>query len=127
MFLKTIFSFGISIKSWPVMFVGRLIFGLGGECFGVANSALLTDWFKGRELAFAFGINLSISKLGSVINNILSPALAQKFGIEFAVWFGTIFCGFSIACVLLTFPTDKAMDIKIARLADRVDNYYFLW
>mmetsp|Transcript_15707 Transcript_15707/g.23004 ORF Transcript_15707/g.23004 Transcript_15707/m.23004 type:complete len:196 (+) Transcript_15707:70-657(+) len=86
---QTIFSFGISIKSWPVMFVGRLVFGFGGESFTVANSALLADWFKGRELAFAFGINLSISKLGSVINNILSPALAQKFGIEFVL---EIFC-----------------------------------
>jgi len=118
MFLKTIFSFGISIKSWPVMFVGRLVFGFGGESFTVANSALLADWFKGRELAFAFGINLSISKLGSVINNILSPALTEKLGIVFAFWFGTILCGFSIVCVLLTIPIDKAMDMRIVRLAD---------
>ena len=44
---KCIFSFGISIKSWPVMFIGRLVFGFGGESLIVANSALLADWFKG--------------------------------------------------------------------------------
>ena len=44
---QAIFSIGISIKSWPVIFLGRLVFGLGGECFTVANSALLADWFKG--------------------------------------------------------------------------------
>ena len=44
---QTIFSIGISIKSWPVMFLGRLVFGFGGESFTVANSALLADWFKG--------------------------------------------------------------------------------
>eukprot|EP01036_Dinobryon_divergens_P034713 gene34713-44896_t len=112
---QVIFSFGISIKSWPVMFIGRLVFGFGGESFTVANSALLADWFKGRELAFAFGINLSVSKLGSVINNILSPLLAEKLGIIFAFWFGSMLCGFSVVCVLLTFPIDKAMDLRIAR------------
>ncbi len=44
---QVIVSFGISIKSWPVIFLGRLIFGFGGESFSVANSALLADWFKG--------------------------------------------------------------------------------
>ena len=28
---QVIVSFGLSIKSWPVMFVGRFIFGLGGN------------------------------------------------------------------------------------------------
>ena len=69
----------------------------------------------GRELAFAFGINLSVSKLGSVINNIISPLLVEKTGIIFAFWFGSILCGFSLLCVLLTFPIDKAMDLRIAR------------
>ena len=69
----------------------------------------------GRELAFAFGINLSVSKLGSVINNIISPLLVEKIGIIFAFWFGGMLCGFSLLCVLLTFPIDKAMDLRIAR------------
>eukprot|EP01036_Dinobryon_divergens_P026204 gene26204-34825_t len=112
---QSIFSFGISIKSWPVMFIGRLVFGFGGESLIVANSALLADWFKGRELAFAFGINLSIARLGSVVSNILSPLLTAKLGIIFASWFGSILCGFSVVCVLLSFPIDKAMDLRIAR------------
>jgi MFS family permease len=52
MFKKVIFCFGISIKSWPVMFIGRLVFGFGGESFTVANSALLADWFKGFSYIF---------------------------------------------------------------------------
>lgn len=66
-------------------------------------------------MAFAFGINLAVSKLGSVVNNIVSPLLTEKIGIVFAFWFGTILCGFSIFCVLLTIPIDKAMDNRIAR------------
>jgi MFS family permease len=107
---QVIFSLGISIKSWPVIFLGRLVFGFGGESFTVANSALLAEWFKGKELALAFGINLSISKLGSVINNILSPMLANNISIVFALWFGAILCGFGIVCVVLVFPIDRHLD-----------------
>jgi MFS family permease len=38
---QIIFAFGLSIKSWPILFLGRLVFGLGGESLIVANSALL--------------------------------------------------------------------------------------
>ena len=57
---QIVFAFGASLKSWPVMLLGRVLFGLGGENITVAQSALLADWFAGGELAFAFGINLSI-------------------------------------------------------------------
>jgi hypothetical protein len=29
------------------MFVGRIIYGFGGESLGVANSSILADWFLG--------------------------------------------------------------------------------
>lgn len=107
---QVIFSIGLSIKSWPVMFLGRLIFGFGGESFTVANSALLAQWFKGKELAFAFGVNLSISKLGSVVNNLVSPVLADDVSIVFALWFGAILCGFCVGCVLVAMPLDLALE-----------------
>jgi len=47
------------------MAVGRLIFGLGAESLIVAITTILARWFKGKELSFAFGINLTIARLGS--------------------------------------------------------------
>jgi len=48
-----------------VMAVGRLIFGMGAESLNVAVTAALARWFKGKELSFAFGLNLTICRLGS--------------------------------------------------------------
>lgn len=107
---QVIFAFGLSIKSWPVILIGRLVFGFGGESLTVANSALLADWFKGKELAFAFGINLAIARCGSVINNIASPSLSQADGVVFASWFGAILCAGSVGAVLATLPVDKSFD-----------------
>ncbi len=49
-----------------VMLVGRFLLGLGSEPLIVAVTTALAKWFKGKELSFAFGINLTIARLGSV-------------------------------------------------------------
>jgi MFS family permease len=112
---QRIFAIGLSMKSWPVMYVGRVVFGFGGESLSVANSALLADWFEGKELAFAFGLNLSIARLGSVINNIVSPSLANSVSLQFALWFSAMLCGTSVGCALAISPIDASLDKAIKR------------
>jgi MFS family permease len=48
------------------MVAGRFVLGLGSEPLIVAVTTALAKWFKGRELAFAMGLNLTMSRLGSV-------------------------------------------------------------
>ena len=48
-----------------VMVAARFLLGLGSEPLIVAITCALAKWFKGRELGFAFGINLTIARLGS--------------------------------------------------------------
>ncbi|MGA9640514.1 MAG: MFS transporter [Terriglobales bacterium] len=49
-----------------VMIAGRTVLGLGAESMIVAVTTVLAKWFKGKELSFAFGINLLIARLASV-------------------------------------------------------------
>ena len=51
--------------TFPVMAAGRLIFGLGAESMIVAVTVAIGQWFVGRQLGFAFGVNLSIARAGS--------------------------------------------------------------
>ena len=48
-----------------IMATGRLIFGMGAESLNVAVVTALARWFKGKELSFAFGLNLTASRLGT--------------------------------------------------------------
>jgi MFS family permease len=48
-----------------VMAAGRLVFGIGAESLIVAVTTALAQWFRGKELSFAFGINLTIARLGT--------------------------------------------------------------
>jgi MFS family permease len=84
----------LSPKLW-VMASGRLVFGLGAESLIVAVTAAVAQWFRGKELSFAFGINLLIARLGSFAA-LNSPSWARDaFGfwrtpLLIAVVFGSV-------------------------------------
>jgi hypothetical protein len=45
-----------------LMAAGRLIFGLGAESMIVAITTVVAQWFKGKQLSFAFGLNLTVGQ-----------------------------------------------------------------
>jgi len=59
------------------MAAGRLVFGLGAESLIVAVTTAIAKWFRGKELSFAFGVNLTIARLGSFAA-LNSPTWAQQ-------------------------------------------------
>jgi MFS family permease len=59
------------------MAAGRLLFGLGAESLIVAVTTAIAKWFRGKELSFAFGVNLTIARLGSFAA-LNSPTWAQQ-------------------------------------------------
>lgn len=48
-----------------LMATGRFIYGLGAESLIVAVTTVIARWFRGKELSFAFGLNLTLARIGS--------------------------------------------------------------
>ena len=48
-----------------LMVVARAIFGVGGESLAIAQAAMAEEWFTGKFLTVAIGINNVVSLLGS--------------------------------------------------------------
>jgi MFS family permease len=88
--------------TFAVMALGRLVFGLGAESMIVAVTAALGQWFKGRQLGFAFGLNLSIARAGSYTAD-LSPAWAE--GAYAAGWREPLLIAIGFAIVALVGAT----------------------
>jgi MFS family permease len=91
--------------SFTMMATGRLIFGLGAESMIVAVTTALGQWFVGRQLGFAFGVNLSIARAGSYAAD-LSPTWAQSLydsGWQPPLWLATGFCVFSLVAAVVYF------------------------
>ena len=69
---------GFGAGNLTLMAAGRLCFGLGAESLIVAITTVLAKWFKGKELSLAFGLNLTIARLGSFAADN-SPTWARAF------------------------------------------------
>ena len=63
--------------SLTVAYVGCMLFGLGSEIAGVGVTRSIAKWFKGRNMAFAMGLQLAIARLGTALALILSPMLVK--------------------------------------------------
>lgn len=71
---------------FSMMLAARFLLGVGAEPLIVAITTALAKWFKGKELSFAFGINLTIARLGSVAADN-SPSWAATY---FSDWQGPL-------------------------------------
>jgi MFS family permease len=79
-------------KSTFVFFLGRFIFGAGSEPLIVAQSSILARWFKNKELAFSFGIALTVSRLGTLFAFNTGELITSVFGSFRYALFGAVLC-----------------------------------
>ncbi len=92
---------------------GRLIFGLGAESMIVAITTIIARWFKGKELSFAFGLNLTVARLGSFLA-LNSPSWGKSFYEHWQtpLWI-SVFAGVSaVVFILIYFILDLAATKK---------------
>jgi len=91
----------VTTSEFWVMVVARFLLGLGSEPLIVAITCALAKWFKGRELGFAFGINLTIARLGSFSADWMPTWVPSAF----TSWRGPLVIAAAIGalCVLSAF------------------------
>jgi MFS family permease len=73
--------------------LGFAIFGVGIEVAGITVSKIIVKWFRGKELALAMGLQLSIARLGT--------ALALSTSLPVALQFGTVSAPILICLIML--------------------------
>jgi nitrate/nitrite transporter NarK len=95
-----------------MMLAGRFFYGLGAETSIVVVSKILVKWFKGKDLALAFGLKVGFGRMGTFLALRVSPTLAQEGAqLTTAVWFAAI-----LVCIgLLAFMVYMLFDLRIDR------------
>jgi len=95
-----------------MMLFGRFLYGLGAETSIVVVSKVIVKWFKGKELAMAFGLKIGIARAGSWAAFYFSPIIAQNSPYwNNAIWFAAML----LAIALLFFLVYSIFDIKFDR------------
>ena len=99
-----------------LMVIGRLVFGLGAESLIVAITTIIARWFKGKELSFAFGLNLTIARLGT-FSALNSPTWGASF---YTDWQGPLLVAVIAAII-------SVISIIVYMITDsRSENRYYL-
>ena len=108
----------------PMLYVGRIVFGMGSETMIVAQSAILARWFTGKELALSFGITLTISRLGTLFSFNTEALLAGRIGFRGALWMAAGMCLASLACnwiyALLDVRAEPVLRLREAGAGDKI-------
>ncbi|KAG8557767.1 hypothetical protein GDO81_016727 [Engystomops pustulosus] len=108
---SSIFALGSHFKGspylLPLMLTGRLLFGSGNGSLTIVQNRITAFWFKGKELALAFGLTLSFSRLGSVLNFFLTRRFEDHYGIQWTLWGGTILCVLGLVSAIIVSILDK--------------------
>jgi MFS family permease len=89
------------------LLAGRFIFGAGSEALIVTQSAILARWFKGKELALAFGVSLAIMRLGTMFSFNTEALIAERLGASAALWVAAGLCLASALSTLVYIALDR--------------------
>ncbi len=89
--------------------LGFAIFGVGTEAIGITISKAVVRWFKGKEMALAMGMQMSIARLGTMLALMISLPLAKNFTVTAPILFALIVMLIGVA----SFIAFSILDIKL--------------
>ncbi|XP_016314212.1 major facilitator superfamily domain-containing protein 1 [Sinocyclocheilus anshuiensis] len=108
---SAIFALGSHFKGTtyllPLMLTGRLLFGSGNGSLTIVQNRITAFWFRGKELALAFGLTLAFSRLGSVLNFFLTQRFESQYGMQWTLWGGTFLCVLGFLSAVTVSVLDK--------------------
>ena len=95
--------------------VGFMIFGCGCEMAGTTVSKAIAKWFKGKEMAMAMGLEMSIARLGVFAAMWLSPIVYKAGGAEVSapVLFGAILLMIGLIFYFVFCVMDRKFDKQL--------------
>jgi MFS family permease len=100
--------------------LGFAIFGVGTEAIGITISKAVVRWFKGKEMALAMGMQMSIARLGTALALVISLPLAKNFSVTAPILFALIVMLLGVVSFILF----SLLDIKLDKSEEdiKVDN-----
>lgn len=120
---QVVFSYGSTAKSMITMLIGRVLFGFGGEIINIIQNCIIIKWFKKNELSFPFGIAITIARLGSVLNDVISPRISAYFKNDpsFAFWTGGLVVLMSCLSSIILIILEKYIDSLVISTSQDID------
>lgn len=108
-----------------MMLVGRFFYGLGAETSIVVVSKILVKWFRGKDLALAFGLKVGFGRLGTFAALRLSPVIAGGAGLSTAIWLAAVLVGLGLLAMVIYILFDARLNSQIKETEEEVEKDKF--
>jgi len=93
------------------MLIGRFFYGLGAETSIVVVSKILVKWFRGKDLALAFGLKVGFGRLGTFAALQLSPVIADGGEhLSTAIWLAAVLVGMGLLAMIIYILFDTKLN-----------------
>ena len=95
--------------------LGFMIFGCGCEMAGTTVSKAIAKWFKGKEMAMAMGLEMSIARLGVFAAMWLAPMVSNGFdgSVSAPVLFGAVLLMIGLIFYSVFVVMDRKLDKQL--------------
>jgi MFS family permease len=94
--------------------IGFGIFGVGTEAGGITVSKAIVKWFKGKEMALAMGMQMSIARLGTAVALGIALPLAKSYSYSSPVLLAFVFMLIALTAFIIYTFMDRKLDASIA-------------
>lgn len=103
-----------------MMLLGRFFYGLGAETSIVVVSKVLVKWFKGKDLALAFGLKVGFGRLGTFAALRVSPVIADGGeALSSAIWLAAVLVGIGLLAMIVYIIFDTKLNSQIENIAEK--------
>lgn len=103
-----------------MMALGMLLFGLGAETSIVVANKTIVKWFKGKEVALAMAINLSIARIGTALALFVGPRLAHPNWTK-PIWLAAILISIGVLVFFIYMVFDYKLDKQVKEQSPLLD------
>lgn len=94
---------GFRADSLPLFRLSRFVFGLGGECLLMCIDVMITVYFNGSSLSFAYGVLVSAQRVGGLLALFACPLVATEYGFLWNYYLATILLSIGGALLVALF------------------------
>jgi MFS family permease len=94
--------------------IGFGIYGVGSEAGGITVSKAIVKWFKGKEMALAMGMQMSVARLGTALALGIALPMAKTYSYSSPVLLSIVLMLIALTAFIIYTFMDRKLDASIA-------------
>lgn len=116
------FTLSILLKKLELAIIGRVLLGIGLESYSILQNKILSQYFRGNQMTLAMTIYMGSGQIGTFLNFIITPKIAEIFSPFLACCFGNFLVLLALALSFKSFKKNESFIDQVLHASNLIDN-----